>query len=286
MLSLGVKAGDRVIIPSYSCVALANAALAVGAVPVAADIQPGSWNIDPVSVQHAIHEHDPALIIAVHTFGRPADITALKSYGIPVLEDCSHAFGITSSGHSIGSQGAAAAISLHATKLIAGGEGGCLLTNDSSTAGRARDFSEYADQDPSRHRLNDRITECSAAIATSQLEHLEEMLSARVRLAARYQEKLAGLQPALRLPTDGTNAWYRYVVECQTMTAREASHTLAQHAITALEPVDDWRDQESRERSPNASRAYRSLLSLPLYPTLTPTEQDRVIQAVYACFHK
>jgi dTDP-4-amino-4,6-dideoxygalactose transaminase len=284
ILGLGVKPGDRVIIPAYSCVALANAVLAVDGIPVAADIEHGTWNLDPGSVRRRLNEHPASLIIAVHTFGRPADIHALKVLGLPVLEDCSHAFGIKNSGSSIGSQADATIISLHATKLIGGGEGGCVLTDQETCATFVRGNRDYGDQAPSRYRLNDKITECSAAIAMCQVERLPEMLRKRAALAARYHEHLAALHPYFTLPARGPHAWYRYVIECHAMSAREVCASLLPCGVTVAEPVHDWRDEESRSRTPNATLAYRSLFSLPLYPTLTFSEQDRVIQTLASLF--
>lgn len=268
LLALGVGPGAKVAVPAYSCVALANAALSVGATPVAVDVEERTWNLDPDRVEGA------AAVIAVHTFGTRARLAPLRGT-VPVIEDCAHAFGL----RGLGSGGDAAILSFYATKLIGAGEGGAVLTGSRRIADAVRAHRDYADQPPDGSRLNDRLNELAAALALCQLDRLGDMLEARARLAARYGRLLASAGDALGLPVEsGDRAWYRYAVELHGIAVDAAVAGLARAGVHADAPVFDWRPPGSA--APVADRAYATLLSLPLYPTLRDEEQDRVAAAL------
>jgi dTDP-4-amino-4,6-dideoxygalactose transaminase len=267
LLALGVGPGSRVAVPAYSCVALANAPLSLGAEPVPTDIEHGRWTIDPDVVA------DAGAIVAVHTFGARARLAELRGRA-PLVEDCAHAFGLP----GIGSGADVAILSFYATKLIGAGEGGAVLTDSSELAGVVRDHRDYTDLPPDGRRLNDKLTELEAALALCQLDRLDGMLEARLRIAHRYDELLAPGRDVLGLPVmDADRVWYRYAVELRGLGVAEAVARLAERGIRADEPVHDWRTGGS---APVADAAYASLLSLPLYPTLRDEEQERVVAAV------
>ena len=279
--ALGIGQGARVAVPAYSCVALANAVLGTGARPVAVDVEPTTWNIDPAATSAARAD----ATIAVHTFGARADIAALNAGGAPVIEDCAHAFGLA----GLGSAGEVAVLSLYATKLLGAGEGGAVLTRSASVAATVRDLRDYTDRAPDGHHQNDKLTDLEAALALCQLDRLDALLAARKERAQRYHRLLSEVAVPggpLCLPADSPDrAWYRYAVELAGgLPAAEAATRLEAVGIHAAKPVTDWRpgltDSAGAGRAPVAERAYRSLLSLPLYPTLTDGEQDRVADAV------
>ncbi len=275
LLSLGVGPGDEVIVPAYSCVALANAALACGARPVPADVVPGDWTIDPQAVTATPRTK---ALIAVHTFGAAADIKALGGLGVPVIEDCAH--GIAAG--AMGSLAPIAITSFYATKLIGAGEGGAAMTDDDAVAAFVRRWRDYADQSADGTRLNDKLTEFAAALAGCQLGRLGEFLEARRACAERYGAALADIARAgaVALPPAGERAWYRYAVEFARLDAAEAIARLAARGIDAAKPVADW--ARAGEACPVSARAFQRLVSLPLYPTLGAEEQAAVIAAVRA----
>ena len=127
------------------------------------------------------------------------------------------------------------------------------------------------------------MTDVSAAIVLCQLDRLDQLLADRARLARRYTELLGGVTHALRLPLEtGDRAWYRYAVELVGgAAASDVVAELERVGIRAAEPVHDWRPPGA-PCTPVADHAYRTLLSLPLDPTLTTAEQDRVVDAVLA----
>ena len=280
---LGVKPGDRVLVPAYSCVALANATLACGATPVPVDITPQDWNFSLAEGQKMIAEYHPKAAIVVHTFGAPVPIEQMLDWGIPIVEDCAHAFGIHVNEIPLGGRAHAAILSFYATKLMGAGEGGAVLTNSAELAQFVRTWKDYTDKPPNGTRLNDKMTDLEATLALCQLERLNDMIAARQKLAERYCELLApeaDRNGCFRLPNDlQPRIWYRYAVEMLGVPAKAVVEQLEQYGVQAAQPVTDWRPQNSPS-SPLADTAYDHIVSLPLYPTLTTEEQDKVVQAL------
>ena len=279
-LSLGalkVRTGDSVLVPAYSCVALANSAMACGAAPVPVDIEGAFWTLDPKSCVQLASASTRAAI-AVNTFGAPADVEGIS---VPIIEDCAHAFGITVAGKNFGSRSTVGVLSFYATKLIGGGEGGAVLTNSSEIASFVKGSRDYGDQPADAHRMNDKMNELEAALVLSQLKRLPEMITARAEIAERYVDRLADAEKnhIFRLPARSTERiWYRFAVEMLCVPAEKVVRDLLSLGIHAAIPVTDWRPAGS-PAARNADRAYRSLVSLPLYPTLTQEEQDAVVNA-------
>jgi dTDP-4-amino-4,6-dideoxygalactose transaminase len=281
--ALGVARGDEVIIPAYACVALANAALALGASPIAVDVT-DDWNLDPHAVMAARTSRTKA-VIAVNTFGAPADVTALRHAGVPVIEDCAHGFGLAVADGVLGGRADLAALSFHATKLVGAGEGGAVVTDRSVLADRVRAWRDYGDEPPDGTRLNDKLSDIHAAIASCQLERLDQMIGARGERAQRYQTRLAPAARrtgAFRLPAGPpSRVWYRYAIELTDRMAVDVVDGMRQRGVAAALPVTDWRPAAGRP-CPTADRAYARVVSLPLYPTLREDEQERVCQALEA----
>ena len=186
--SLGIGAGDEVIVPSYTFISSASAVLQVNAVPIFVDIDPDTYNIDTARVEQAITPRTKA-IMPVHFFGQPADMDAVtaiaKKNGLYVVEDAAHAHGSEWDGKRVGALGDAGAFSFQASKNMTAGEGGIMLTNRKDIAelcdsyiwlGRqaGRPWYEF-------YRLgwNYRITEFQGAILRIQLSRLDEQIAKR-----------------------------------------------------------------------------------------------------------
>jgi perosamine synthetase len=279
--ALRVQSDDSVLVPAYSCVALANAALAWGATPVPVDVDPLYWNIEAEQCHHHFEQSRPCCVIAVSTFGAPVSMGGLLSSGVPVVEDCAHAFGSKIGGQWLGSRAQVGVLSFYATKLIGGGEGGAVLTNSEDIAHYVRSMRDYADQPADAHRMNDKMSDLEAALVLAQLERLPEMIAAREAVAVRYLERLG--DPALgrvfRLPaTTRQRVWYRFTVEMLNAAAEKVVADLQRSGIHAAVPVYDWRPPGGPD-APIADRAYQRLVSLPLYPSLIEAEQDAVVEA-------
>lgn len=274
LLALGIKAGDAVAVPAYSCVALANAVLACGAEAVPVDVEPDTWNMSPDALRVAAGARSNLkAVIAVHTFGQPARIADLAAVGFPVIEDCSHAFGAS----NFGKLGAAAVLSLYTTKLLGGGQGGGVLSDNGEILAGVRDGCDYTDRAASPILLNDRSTDIEASLVLCQLDRLPAMLARRAELAGNYQCLLRSRvdgTPGVKLPSVlPGRIWYRYAVSVPD--ADEIVARMALQGVTAASPVHNWLEHDI-SNFPVSEQAYRTLLSLPLYPSLSDFEQERV----------
>lgn len=285
LAALGVGEGDDVLIPAYSCVALPNAVLNRRATPIAVDVVAGRWNIDPDAARRARTTRTRA-IIAVHTFGLPAEISELRALGIPVVEDCSHAFGIRVSEKPLGALGDVAILSLYAMKLIGAGEGGVVLARDARVGDYVREWRDYRDRPLAAERRSYMMTDLAAALAICQLQRLPRMLAARDSLAKSYDLALRPVAAAgaIRLPRydEIERVWYRYTIELRDRDAAAIRSALLSERVCAELPVDDWHRQG--KCPPIAAGAYQKLLSLPLFPTLTDREQSQVCTALALIF--
>ncbi len=279
LMALGVGTGDEVVVPAYCCVALPNAVLALGAIPVAADVTPGTWCLDVAVAEKAVTSRTKA-IIAVHSFGVAADMTSLKDVGPPIIEDCAH--GLIEGG--MGGQGDVTVTSFYATKLVAAGEGGAVLADDPAITAAVRAARDYGDQPASALRQNDKITDLCAALARVQLTRLPEMIERRAELARTYLKSFSALyeEGAFTLPQDiPGRVWYRFCLGVEN--AEEWVAELEREEVGADKPVWDWREEGGPARlgsCPAVDAAYKSLLSLPLYPSLSAGEQKQVCAAV------
>ena len=274
LLALGVKHGDNVLVPAYSCVALANAVLSIGAKPVAVDVDELSWNINPRKAEMLKNDRTTA-VIAVNSFGFPAAIDELKATGLKVIEDCSHGFACSDNERSWSLSGDAVVFSFYASKLIAGGEGGVVMTSDKNIARFVSEWRDYTDKLPNENRLNDKLTDIEASLILCQLSRLPDMLRARRRLAQRYSELLSDMIE-VKLPMDkDTRVWYRYSVQVESHKLLQIIDSMRGEGVSVWRPVEWWLE-DSRTGHEIARSASETILSLPLYPTLTDKEQNYV----------
>jgi perosamine synthetase len=279
LLALDVGKGDEVIVPAYSCVALPNAVLALGARPVLADVEKDSWVLTPKTVRSLLTRRTKA-IVAVHLFGEPAPVPELRALGTPVIEDCSHGIGGRWKGRRFGSMGDLSFSSFYATKMIGAGEGGIVAGDDPSRLEKVRRARDYGDQFPDGRHLNDKMTDVEASLALSQLGRLADTLRRRSERAAHYRRRLApwarrGLL-VLPSPTPG-RVWYRFAIRLVRHLAVDVAGQMWGHGVRAEQPVWDFREWPDFPRHcPVTESAFDRVLSLPLYPNLTTTEQEYV----------
>lgn len=278
LLKAGVGAHDKVIIPAYSCVSLANAVLSLGALPVVADILPDSWNLDPQSVQEHIDNKTKA-IIAVHMFGQPLDTQELNLTGISLIEDCSHGFGCEFSMPSPHCSFALA--SLYATKFLGAGEGGVIWSDDKSADEWFKDYRDYADKAPGQNRGNYKMTDLEAALGRSRLKRLKDIRDWRKKLAMQYREalQLAKLDSLLALPPLTERIWYRYPVFPKEHSADYLIEKLAERSIIAAKPVEPWR-KLSPSLFPVSVDAYNNIVSLPFHEGLAREDITYIVQNI------
>lgn len=313
-LALGAGPGTRVWTSPNSFLASANCALYCGASVDFVDIDPRTRNLSVAALTAKLEQARaagalPAIVIPVAFSGLPCDLREMRAladqYGFRILEDASHATGASYLGKPTGSQYAHASVfSFHAVKIVTTAEGGLVTTQDAALAqrlrllrshGMTRDAREMegASQGPWYYEqvdlgFNFRMTDLQAALGASQLQRLETMHAARVRLADRYDSILRELP--LRLPArlaDRVSAWHLYVVEidaARTKATRLAVFNALREAQIGVNvhyiPIHTqpyYRKLGFRAgQFPNAEAYYAQALSLPLFPALTDAGQDRV----------
>jgi dTDP-4-amino-4,6-dideoxygalactose transaminase len=200
LLAVGVRAGDEVIVPPISFIATATAALRVGATPVFVDIDEATYDLDPARASEAVTERTRA-IIPVHFAGQPADMDAIleiaEEHDLAVIEDCAHAHGATWRGRKVGSFGSFGSFSFQASKNMTAGEGGALITNDSTLAERARSICNQGRRtggewyEHVRLGTNYRLTGWQAAVLMAQIERLPEQIETRAANAKYLTDQLS-----------------------------------------------------------------------------------------------
>lgn len=219
LLAAGIRAEEEVIVPPYTFVATASAVIEANAVPVFADIDLRTFNLDPVAVERAITPRTRA-IIPVHFAGQPADMDALmaiaRRHGLIVIEDAAHAHGAQYRGRPAGSLGHLAAFSFQSSKNLTAGEGGIITTNDDMLAEACRSIHNCGRSAGGvwyEHHVisgNYRMGEFQGAVLNGQLERLDDQTATRDRNGRYLASRLAsisGLHPQLR-PAECTRHAY------------------------------------------------------------------------------
>lgn len=307
------KPGDEVITTPMTFVASLNTIVHAGAKPVLVDVELTSRNLDIKKIEAAITPRTKA-IVPVHFAGIPVDLDPLYAlaakYGLRVLEDAAHAVGSYYKGKIIGSFGDTQAFSFHPNKVMTSGEGGCITTRDEKLAKSikvwgfhgidreawnryGKDGSQDYDVLVPGYKYN--MMDLQAAIGLHQLAALEGFIERRQILVRRYQEHLANW-PELTLPTepnfDCRISWYIYAplinpdaagIDRNTFMQRMKNYNIGTgYHHHAVHLYTFYRDQYGYQRGqfPNAETISDRIVSLPLFPSMTFAEQDRVIEAM------
>lgn len=289
LLAAGIGPGDEVIVPSFTFAATANAVVLAGAVPVFADIEPSSFNLDPDSVARAIGPNTAA-IMPVHLYGHPADMGRLSAlaaeHSLALFEDAAQAHAATLDGRPVGTFGDWAMFSLYPTKNMTSGEGGMVVSGSPATDERVRLLRNQGMARPYENEIagfNARMTDLHATIGRAQLRKLSGWTEQRRRNAARFDAELTGV--------------------VTPPVAEGAEHVYHQYTIRVAEDRDGFACALREERGigtgvyyptpvhrlpvfgleldlPETERAAREALSLPVHPSLSEQDLDRIVSAV------
>jgi dTDP-4-amino-4,6-dideoxygalactose transaminase len=276
--AMAIGPGDEVIIPSYVCTALLNAAHYVGADPVITDVLPETGNIDPDDVKKRLTPRTQAVIVP-HLFGLPADMDALLALGPPVIEDCAQAVGARYRDQLVGTMGHAAIFSFYATKVMTTGEGGMVVSNDERLLSKAADLSDYDNRREYAVRYNYKMTDIQAAMGRVQLNRLAKMNRLRAKIAECYDAGISELPVHAPVRAPG-RIYYRYVAGVRNgLDAWIAG--LAGQGVGVARPVfKPLHRYLGQSACPGADAAWRRFLSLPIYPALSAADARRVVEAI------
>jgi len=299
LAALGLGPGDEVIIPAFTMIAVANAVRYTGAAIRLVDVEPDHLNLDPALVEAAITPSTKA-IIAVHTYGHPAQMSRLgalaRRHDLHLIEDAAEAHGAEIAGHRVGGLGLAGTFSFYANKIITTGEGGMVTTNDASLARLMRRLRDHAFH-PQRHfwheyaGFNYRMTNLQAAVGLAQTERIDSIVAARRRLRGWYDERLR-LIPGLQLPTEARgyrSVFWMYAVRVKPSfpcsshrlrqeLARRGVETRSFFVPIHMQPI--YAQHFAGERFPVAERLCQSGFYLPTHEGLDERDVDWICDQI------
>jgi dTDP-3-amino-3,4,6-trideoxy-alpha-D-glucose transaminase len=291
--ALGVGPGDEVVTTALSAAYTALAIAMIGARPVFADVDPDRLTLDPDAVERAISPRTRA-IVPVHLYGQAADMDGLlrvaSRHALPIVEDCCQAHLATAGGRPVGTIGAAGAFSFYPTKnLGALGDGGAILTRDRTLADRLKQMRNGGQTDRYHHAafgVNSRLDEIQAAVLRTRLPRLASWTARRRELAARYRAGLVGARVEPVPERDAGHVYHLFVVRSAARDRLQA-HCAAQGVETLIHyPLAIPRQPAFSPFEPaqclQADRACAEVLSLPLAPSLSDAQVDRVVASVRA----
>lgn len=317
LLALGLQDGDEVITTPLTFAATLNTIVLAGGRPVLVDVEPETFNIDTERVAAAVTKRTKA-IVPVHFAGLPVDLDPLyalaDTHGLRIVEDCAHAIHAEYKGRRLGSFGDTQVFSFHPNKNMTTGEGGVIATRDAALAKTAaalrfhgidRDafnrFSKAGSQayDVVAPGFKYNMMDIQAALGLHQLKRLDGFIAARQKLAHRYDALFADWNSLTRprpAPFAHRHAWHLYTVLIEESACgldrdsflaamKERNIGIGLH-YTAAHLFSYYRDRFGYKPGdfPHAERIGASIASLPLFPTMTAAEQDRVVAAMRDVF--
>ena len=296
LMAAGVKAGDEVLTTPYTFFATAGSISRLGAVPVFVDIDPITYNLDPSRLEAALTPKVKA-VMPVHLYGGAADLAPILALaddeGLAVIEDAAQAIGARWQGRMVGAIGQAGAFSFFPSKNLGGfGDGGMVVTNDAALAASVRRLRVHGSERRYEHieiGINGRLDALQAAVLRVKLAHLDEWTQARRWNAQRYITMLAqaGLRDVLAVPslTDG-HVFNQFVIRSKRrdelkafLASREIGAEIYYPIPLHLQPCYRHLGYAPGD-FPEAERAARETLALPIFPELTETQQAYVVETI------
>jgi dTDP-4-amino-4,6-dideoxygalactose transaminase len=302
LMAFDVGSGDQIIVPSFTFFATAGSVHRLGAQIVFCDIEPGTFNLDPVKLEKLITSRTKA-VIPVHLFGHCADMGPILQIcdrkGLRVVEDAAQAIGATYHGKMAGTMGDAGCFSFFPSKNLGGiGDGGLILTRDKDVAEKVRRLREHGAQHRYYHSLvggNFRLDAIQAAALRVKLAHLEEWHQQRRNNAGAYVDAFSDLERRglIRLPAEvpgHRHVFNQFVIRVSRRDAlqeRLKSHQIdtAIYYPVPLHLQDCFAGLGYKEGSlPESEKASREVLALPIFPGMTTAQRNKVIHCVREFF--
>lgn len=279
LMALGAGEGDEVICPSYVCSALLHAVRAVRATPVLADIEMDTFNIDCRDLGKRMTARTKAVIVP-HLFGLPADMKEILSLGVPVIEDCAQSLGARYNAGRTGGFGVISIFSFYATKVIATGEGGMVLSGNPAWIEKVRDLRDYDERREDTTRYNYKMTDLQAALGRSQLGKLDGFIRRRREIARRYDRVLNEAGIAVPgVPPDREHIYYRYVV--LPHQAGAFMDSMNRSGVACRRPVFKPLHRYLGLAGYGVTEhVWNSAVSIPIYPSLTERELSAITEGI------
>lgn len=295
-----LRISGEVITTPYSFVATSHSIVWNGLEPVFVDIDPTTFNIDPTKIEAAITPRTTA-IMPVHCYSNPCDVEAIQkiadNYGLKVIYDAAHAFGVNYKGESLLKWGDLSILSFHATKVFNTFEGGAIISPDAKTKQRIDRLKNFGIADEltvTAPGINGKMSEINAAFGLVQLKHIDQAMAQRQAVDARYRAELAGVTGITLYQHDAhANSNFSYfpiLVEAEYPLSRDELYDkLKAHGVLSrryfyplISNMPMYRGQKSAATThlPQANALAEKVLCLPIYNELTKAEQQQVIQLI------
>ncbi len=299
-----LKITGEVITTPFSFVATTHALHWNGIKPVFVDIDRVSMNLDVTKIEAAITPQTTA-ILPVHVYANPCDVDAIDAladtYGLRVIYDAAHAFGVRVRERSVLEFGDMSVLSFHGTKVFNTFEGGAIVCRDAKTKRRIDNLKNFGFIDETTvvaPGINGKMNEVQAAFGLLQLQHMEHVMAERARIDARYRDAFAGVSGIVlhdvAAHCSRNFAYFPVRVTCDFPIDRDALYEkLREHQVAArryffplISEFPTYRGLPSAAPSnlPIATEASRQVLCLPIYPALEEHDQQRIIDVVLSCF--
>ena len=300
MMALGIGPGDEVITSPFTFFATAGSIARVGALPVFADIDPRTFNIDPGRIEQAVTERTRA-IMPVHLFGQVADMAAIRAiaekHSLAVIEDAARAIGARDGDRRAGALGDVGCFSFYPTKnLSAFGDAGAVTTDNPDLAAKMRSIRLHGESSKYHHDTiggNFRLDALQAGILSVKLPHLDDWAAGRRRNASRYADLLADLPVVCPVErTGGFHVFNQYTLRVPDgrrdalrahLKARGIGHEVYYPLALHEQPCFAYLAHR-RGDFPHAERAADEVLSVPVFAELTEDEQAQVAGAIREFF--
>jgi UDP-2-acetamido-2-deoxy-ribo-hexuluronate aminotransferase len=301
LMALDVKPGDEVITTPFTFVATAEVMVLLGARPVFVDVEPDTCNIDVSKIANAVTPRTRA-IMPVSLYGQPADMDEINAiaarHGLAVIEDAAQSFGAVYKGRNSGNLSTIGCTSFFPSKpLGCYGDGGALFTNDEKLATAMREIRVHGQSGRYYHTrigLGGRMDTLQCAVVLAKLERFEWEVAQRERVGRRYDTLLAEAAPGVKTLTvrpDRTSVYAQYTVlagERDKLQAGLQARGIptAIHYPTPLHRQPAYSAYGNGAAFPASDSLAAQVISLPMYPDLTPELQDRIVAAVKQALSK
>ena len=282
---------DQVITTPFSFVASVSSLVASNLSPQFADIDEKTFNIDPQQIVARLTSKTSA-IVPVHVFGNACDIDTIqrigKDYGLKIIYDAAHAFGVHYNGKSILEFGEISTLSFHATKIFHTIEGGALVTDDAGLAEKARCFRNFGIEGPESIQslgINAKMNEFEAAMGLCILDDLPEIMKGRERVFEHYRSGLEGSVELQKTSRQSTKNYSHFPVVFENEAILQRVQT-ALHAIDVIPrryfypSLDTMGYIAPSQHMPRSRKLSKRILCLPMHDKLSPEMQDKIIETI------
>ena len=290
----------EVITTPFTFVATAHSLLWNGIKPVFVDIDPDTYNLDPEKIEAAITPYTTA-IMPVHVYGNPCNVEKIEkisdTYGLKVIYDAAHAFGVNYKGKSLLKYGDLSVLSFHATKVFNTFEGGAIVCPDAKTKKRIDDLKNFGFHDELTvvaPGINGKMNEVQAAFGLLQLEHMEEVIKRRQKIDAYYRYHLSSIEGITCQPkcadTTHNYSYFPIIVGKEYPLSREELYEALRkkgiysrryfYPLICTFPMYRGFKSSMSENLPIATKVAEKILCLPIYPALSEHEQCSVIDII------